>query len=750
MMTYMRLSGKRLLPTTLRLLLLLSILLSCCHTAIRAEQYSLLSPNGMLKLKVTIGEEITYSVEHNGVELVKPSNISITLRNKLTLGHHAVVESVEDEVVKGTIPLVFGKTKSLEEHYVEKRILFTERYQLILRAYDEGVAYRFRTIMGGDVVVSNEEVEVNFAGQPTVWFPTADEKMWSWERAYDYYDSIQEVPAGDFAITPTMFSYPESGVRVVVAESDLSDYPGLYLQPDGENRVVGKWANYPSKVTEPTNVYAYHRVEERYSYIAQTKGNRYYPWRLFIVTTDDRDLLTNELIFKLARPQVLQNTDWIKPGKSVWEWWHDGILEGVNPSGTLSFNSYKHYIDYAARHKIEYLTMDAGWQSSFVKEVCQYAESKGVKVILWDFINLPVANPNRLTELKNYGAAGVKVDLIERDDQIAMNWIEKLARDCADRELLLVLHGCPKPTGLHRAYPNIITYEAVRGNECAKWDKTPNADYHLQFPFIRMLAGPLDYTPGSMRNCHIDEFEPIPTGIPNSIGTRAHELAMYILFDQPMAYLCDSPIEYNKHPELSPFFEAVPTVWDETLPLLAEVGKYAVVARQKDNRWFVGGMTNSESRSLTVDFSFLPSNRIFTAKLYRDNDNTDGDAKAMTVEEMTVSCYSKITFDLAREGGFVMLFDEGSYSSIDAIAPEVHESPFSLFVDSARSQLTVATPNDPILAVSLFDSTGKCQLKRETNGIADRLLLNIANMSEGVYLARVATHKSIYTEKFMK
>lgn len=721
-----------------------SLLLLFSAQLVQATEYIVQSPNKALTIKINVTQDITYSVECNGAELIKPSQISIALNGGITIGKNGTVSNTTSKTVKADIPLVYGKNKTMEENYNETVIDFNQNYSLIVRAYDEGVAYRFHTRLGGDVIVNSEQAEFNFTGTPSVWYPEADQKMESWERAYTRYNNIAEIPSGSFCITPAMFSYP-SGVRVVVAESDLSDYPGMYIQPSGANAMKGKWAEYPKTVSDPNDVYKYHRVTERYDYLAKTMGTRSYPWRVVIVSEQDKDLLNNELIFKLAKPQELINTSWIKPGKSVWEWWHDGILEGVNPTGTLSYESYKYYIDYAAANKIEYLTMDAGWQDSFVVDVCKYAKSKNVKVILWDFINLPVSNPNRLTQLKNYGASGVKIDLIERDDQIAMNWIEKLAKDCADREMLLVLHGCPKPTGLQRAYPNIINFEAVRGAECDKWDTTPNADYHLQFPFIRMLAGPLDYTPGSMRNKHLSQFTPIGTGVPMSIGTRSHELAMYVMFDQPMGYLCDSPIEYAKYKDISEFFSHVPTVWDKTLPLDAKVGEYALIAKQKGEDWFVGGMTNSAGRELEVNFDFLKNGQYYDVQVYRDNATTDTDATAYTYEKIKVNSESKVKFKLSPEGGFALRLTETSTSSIEN---ETINNGFLSY--NNNSQLYIQAP-DLLHKIWIYDINGKVSYQKTiTESNTKEYTVNIGDLNKGIYLLRVETPNNQYTDKFIK
>lgn len=670
--------------------------------SVQAQPYQVVSPDGKLSLTVSIGTTIQYTVHHQETQLITPSVISLTVNGGQVLGANPVVTQTQTQSVSGTITHKYGKNKLLDETFNELKLTFEGNYALILRAYNEGVAYRFVTSLTGEMFVDFETATFNLAGAPGVFFPEADAAMQSWERAYYRYNSINLIAVNRFAVTPTMFSYPTEGLRVVIAESDLFDYPGMYVQRTTQG-MVGKWAAYPKTVSEPENIYAYHRVLTREDYIAKTQGTREFPWRVVIVSSEDKDLLTNQLIYKLAKPSVVTDESFIIPGKSVWEWWHDAILETTTiPSGfsNLSFNLYKYYVDFAAEHKIEYITLDAGWSTDYAAQLCQYAATKNVKVFLWDFINLPVMNPNRLAQLKALGAVGVKIDLIERDDQIANNWVEQIAQQCADLGLMVIFHGVGKPAGLERTYPNIVNFEAVRGAECLKWDQTANPDYHLEFPFIRMLAGPLDYTPGSMRNVHVSQFSPTPTGIPMSMGTRAHELAMYVLYDQPLGYLCDSPTEYRKFPDVMGFLSKVPTAWDETIPLAAEVGEYAIVAKRSGEEWYVAAMTNSKARQVEIDFSFLPEGEYF-AEVLRDNEFSDVNAKIMTREVIVISSGSAKTINLTKSGGTILRIN----NLVTSVQEEKKES-FSVATNPERTQLTVIS-EDALDTIYIVDSMGR-------------------------------------------
>ncbi|HEX2394395.1 MAG TPA: glycoside hydrolase family 97 catalytic domain-containing protein, partial [Bacteroidales bacterium] len=541
--------------------------------------------------------------------------------------------------------------------------------------------------------------------------------------------------------------YPEENICLVVAESDLNDYPGMFVSKAGNDRLRGKWAEYPKTVK--AGDYEYKRVLERYDYIARTSGNRDFPWRVFIVSTQDKDLLNNELIYKLSKPQVEGDFSWVKPGKSVWEWWHDAILSGVSfPSGAdhLGLTLYKYYIDFAAAHGIEYITLDAGWSTLYVRPLCEYAASKNVKVILWYYFNLVVVNPRILDTFKSYGAAGIKVDLIERDDQLAIQWFELIASECAKRNLIVSFHGCAKPTGLQRAYPNIVNFEAVRGAECSKWDYSANPNYHLQFPFMRMLAGTLDYTPGSLRNVHYEQFTPIPVGVPKTIGTRAHEMAMYVVYDQTLAYLCDAPTEYEKYPELTDFIAGIPTTWDQTLPLAGEVGEYAVMARKKGESWYVGAMTNLTERDLVIDCAFLSPGIEYKAVILRDTRSSTVSAMSYMIEEKTINNESMLNCALSRGGGVVVHIEP--ISATGTVEINIDNEKVRSWYDSI-AQLVMIESRYDLKVVRLIDINGRNYLIKSDLG-SNTCQIPIQDYPDGIYLLSVWSGNIKSELKFLK
>lgn len=642
---------------------LCSILCSSCSPAVREVEIT--SPNGQLTMKVNLQDSLTYSISYKGKTFVQPSAIRMYLAGQ-TLGVLPTIKEIRKSTVNETITPLYGKFSTLSDHYNEIAIDFEQNYSLLLRAYDEGLAYRFVTGFRDETIVMDERMELRLAGDPAAQYPQTD-NWTSWELAYAEYDHTASIAEGEKAIIPVLFSYPDQ-TKLVVAEADVLSYPGMYLVKDTAG-FRSAYAQYPDSTA--LGSWGFVSVVQRTrAYIAKTEGKRNYPWRIFILTDDDRTLLTNEIIYKLSEPQRIEDTSWIRPGKAVWEWWHDAMLPGADiPSGMKNRNTalYKFYIDFAAENHMEYLMIDAGWSHIFdlaqvnpkvdVQEIIRYGNSKNVGVFLW-CVAMALTDETAdkyMRMIHDWGAVGLKVDFFDRDDQLAMDWYEMIAEKAAKHQLMINYHGCSKPTGMQRAYPNIVNYEAVRGAECSKWDYTANPKHHLVFPFTRMLGGALDYTPGSMRNATREAFKPIDPGLPSTQGTRCHELAMYVIYDQYFAMLCDSPMEYRNYPDIMKFLSEVPVTFDDTKVLDAKVGEYALTAKRKGDNWYVGGMTNWNARTIEVDFAFLPVGTDYRATIMKDAPQADTEPMRYLCENMPVTHTTKLRFDMAKGGGFVIL-----------------------------------------------------------------------------------------------
>lgn len=645
----------------------LSVIACCsgvfCTYANNAKHLSLSSPDKKIKAEIIIDDSLVYTVRFNNTIVLDPSGISMQL-DKTTLGKNCVVRSIHTKNINQSIGFINGKFDKLKDNYNELSIGFDKRYSVIFRAYNEGVAYRFVTNFPDSIKVMNEQADFNIA-DPASAIVAETDNYTAWELSYTY-PSFNNIPEDKHAITPALFTN-QNGTRIVIAESDVLDYPGMYVQRSG-NTMHGLWAGYPSETVMGSWGNFVSVVKARAPYIACTKGSRNFPWRIVMVTNDDKSLLANELVYKLATPLQLKNISWIKPGKAAWEWWHDALLPGVNiPSGmdNRTTQLYNYYVDFAAKNHLEYMMIDAGWSNVYdiqkpnpkidIHEVINRGKAQHVGVFLWCVASSLLNNLDaNLDYIRSLGAAGLKVDFFDRDDQLAIASMEQIAKAAAGRHLLIDFHGCTKPSGLERAYPNILNYEAVRGQECDKWDTTANPEHHLTFIFTRMLGGPLDYTPGGMRNKTKADFKPIGEGLPSVMGTRSHELAMYVVFDQSLAMLCDAPAEYEKYPDVLKFLSAVPTTFDDTKVLAARVGEYALTAKRKGDDWFVGGMTTWTPRNLNIDFSFLPKGRSFTAEIYSDTNADDKDATKYDYKTVTVTSKTRIPLYFASGGGVAM------------------------------------------------------------------------------------------------
>ena len=623
---------------------------------------TLASNDKKTEVRVDIGDSIKYSVWYEGHEVVKASPISMTVNGDV-LGHHATVRKISGDSVRSFITPLYGKFDRLTDEYNEVRVDFEGQFSLLFRVYDEGVAYRWVTAFSSAVTVNAEEANVVLNKSYSALLSVTP-KLTSWELPYTAYNRIADVADTDNIIVPALFM--DKSLKVVVAESDVRDYPGMFLKKSADG-FHGFWAAYPKKETPYGGDWGMStKVNEREDYIARTTGSRAFPWRVIILSDDDKKLLTNQLIYKLATPSLISDVSWIKPGKCDWEWWHDAIVNDAGfPTGMENRNTrlYEHYIDFAAAHRLEYTLIDAGWsdfqhldipQRVDIEELVEYGQKKNVGILVWCNATSLMGNLDHYMEtFGKWGLRGIKVDFFDRDDQVIIRQQEQIAAAAAKWHLLVDLHGSPKPTGLQRTYPNVINFEAVRGEECSKWDTTSNPEYHLQIPFIRMLCGDLDYTPGSMRNRSKAAFVPIPKGLPTTMGTRCHELALFIVFDQYLAVLSDSPEEYRKYADIMAFLSAVPVSFDDTRVLDGKLSEYAVLAKRKGDNWYVGAMTNWTGRDVTVDLSFL-GNGPYKADILKDGTDADNNAESYKSETKTVDKYTKMQLHLASGGGAVL------------------------------------------------------------------------------------------------
>jgi len=644
---------------------LLVVLLFVISISFGAEsfgrEYEVVSPDKNLLLKIDIEQKILYSVGYKSKQLIKPSPISLTLSGNRILGANPqVLEVKRRSVDEQIIPPVRIKSKIIADKFNEISIKFKGGYGLVCRAYDDGAAYRFATDIDGKIEVVSEEATFNFTDNHSIYFPEEESFQTHSERDYKYL-KLDTISDQMMCSLPALVDL-DNGPKVLITEADLEDYPGMYLRGGANESLYGKFPAFAlaDKARNDRDV----PVTKRADFIAKTSGRRSFPWRVLIVADKDGDLIESEMVYKLAKPLQLDDTSWIKPGKVAWDWWNYNNLYGVDFRAGVNTETYKYYIDFAAKYGLEYIILDEGWyvlgdltkivEGMDMEQLFRYAKSKNVGIIpwvIWKTLDdqLEVA----MDQFEKWGAKGLKVDFMQRDDQWMVNYYHKIAKETARRHMLVDFHGSYKPTGLRRTYPNVITREGVRGLENCKWGDAANPEYNLTIPFIRMVAGPMDFTPGAMVNAQKRNFQPI-FNRPMSLGTRCHQLAMYVVYESPLQMLADSPSNYLKERECMKFLAKVPTVWDETKVLDAKVADYVLVARRNGDEWYVGAMTDWTARELTVDFSFLSPGR-HRIIIYQDGINADrfgNDYKKVTAKVKTAD---KMKIKLAPGGGWAAI-----------------------------------------------------------------------------------------------
>jgi len=627
-------------------------------TAAAQSSYSLVSPNKQIEMKIRAGDRIQYDVLFKGTPLLQKSTFSIDIDHN-TLGLQPRVKDAKTRTYDGTLePAVRQKFAKVRENYNELRLEMEGNYAVVFRAYNEGTAYRFETSLPQDEVkVYNEEVSLNFAGDYSAYYPLEESLFSHNERKFPLF-KLKEIPPASFASLPAVVD-AGNGLKVAVAESDIEDYPGLWLRGTSNNGLTATFPPYPLKeVLERDRDY---RVTETADYIAVTRGTRSYPWRLLGIAEKDGDLITNQLVWLLAQPSQVQDTSWIKPGKVAWDWWNANNVYGVDFKSGVNTQTYKYYIDFAAKYGLQYIVLDEGWYKLGnvmevvpeinMEDLTAYAKQKNVGVILWVvWKSLDDQFDTALDRFQKWGIKGIKIDFMQRNDQKLINFYYKTCRETAKRHMLVDFHGGQSQITMTRTWPNMISGEGVRGMEWSKWSAESEPQHNVTLPFTRMFLGPMDYTPGAMLNATKKTFAPIHER-PMAMGTRCHQLGMYVVFESPLQMLADSPSNYLREPEAMEFLAQVPTVWDETKVLDAKLGEYVLVARRNGRDWYIGALTNWTGRDLEVDLSFLPSGS-FTMEAYQDGVNADRLASDYAKTKTQVTSSKKLKITLAPGGGW--------------------------------------------------------------------------------------------------
>ncbi|WP_349767164.1 glycoside hydrolase family 97 catalytic domain-containing protein [Phocaeicola vulgatus] len=649
-------------------ILSLLLLIGNASFAAKEKKYVLSSPDGTLKVEISAGNELAYQVMHGNDTILSHSNIGLVLENGTIVGKTPRITGERRRKIKDNIESPFYRFKEFVATGNELDLKLKGGFGIIFRAYNEGVAYRFYTTQSSDIIIKEEQAEFNFKEDYTAYLPytTNDKKpmAMAYQNVYDITPLSKAQPK--LAFLPVTVDC--GSVKLTLLESDLEAYPGMFVQSQqGKYGLKGVFAPYPAK----TDFYPWRKQEyvtETTDFISRSRGSRSYPWRVLAITEKDTDMPVNNLVYALASPNRIGDTSWIKTGKVAWDWWNDWNLKGVPFKAGINMDTYKYYIDFASRNGLEFIVLDEGWYDPKsgdmltvipeldLTELIAYGKSKGVEIVLWTVFN--VLDSQLEAACKKYadmGIKGFKVDFLDRDDQTAVEMVYRIAEMTARYKLTLDLHGIYKPTGINRTYPHIINFESVFGMEEVKWTDIKNNMplYDVTFPYIRMMAGPVDYTLGAMRNATKADWRAMYY-TPASMGTRCHQLAAYIVHDSPFTMLCDAPTNYLNEQECVDFIASLPVEVDSTFIASGELGKYIVTVRKKDVNWYIGGMTNWDERDVQLDFSFLPEGMSYTAVLFKDGVNANKQAEDYRKETIRIDKDSRLTLHLASGGGFAM------------------------------------------------------------------------------------------------
>jgi len=660
--------------------LLLTLLSFFCILSVPAQKNEYLnSPDGHIRIKIDIGNTITWSVLQDNQLLLAPSPLSLTLGNGVNWGNEVKIQKISRTTKDDIITALFYKKSEITDHYNELAFRFKGDWGLTFRVYNDGVAYRFQYFSNKPIMIQNEEVAFNFSNdypaivpyvRPTKKKTKSFENQFfhSFENTYTQ-GRLSELDPERLLFLPLVVEI-NSQQKILITEADLENYPGMYLNTSSQTpSLKGVFAPYPKTTEQGGHNRLQRLVTSREPYIAKIAGKRDFPWRVMVISKDDRQLADNDMVYRLASPSRIDDISWIKPGKVAWEWWNDWNIDGVDFISGINNPTYKYYIDFASRNGIEYVILDEGWAVNLqadmmqvipeinIKELADYASDRNVGIILWagyEAFNKDMENVCRY--YADLGIKGFKVDFLDRDDQEMTAFVYKAAATTARYNMVLDLHGMYKPTGLQRTYPNVLNFEGVHGLENVKWspESVDQVTYDVMIPFIRMVAGPMDYTQGAMRNAAKGNFAPINSE-PMSQGTRCRQLATYIVFESPLNMLCDNPSNYMREKECLDFITQIPVTWDQTRVLEGQLGEKIVIARRKGKNWYIGGLTNWSARDFTLDLSFLPSHLSYEVILFQDGPNAHRKGCDYQKQRLLLTNNQKINIHAAPGGGFALI-----------------------------------------------------------------------------------------------
>lgn len=650
--------------------LLIILLFFCTLSGYSAtkDTLSIQSPNAGISLSVWMNRQLNYKILFNGkaitgnsvIDLVPVNGKALSTQNKIT---SSKIDLVNSQLI---VP-VSERRKRMPDCYNQLTIFFKQPYKVTFKIYNEGVAYRISTLFEDSIYIKNEVARFSFLNSPSVYFPLIHKKSnadifhTSFEELYPLL-AMNQIPDSAIAFSPVLV-VPAQNPKIAITESDLRDYPGMFLRGTGTDALDGAFARYPLEEKSTNELYSQKIVTKRADYIAFTCGKRDFPWRVLMIAAEDKDLPVNDMVYKLSEPTKLTDVSWVQPGKCTDEWIINTNLFNVPFKSGINTATYKYYIDFAKKIGFDRIMMDAGWSNNndlfkIVPEIdmdtlAAYAKKQNIKLSMWTLAEtLDRQLEPALSQFNKWGVDFIMTDFIDRDDQKTVNFYERVAKACASHHIMIMYHGAYAPKGFNRTYPNAVSREGVLGSEYNVWSEKVTPQHNLVLPFTRMLAGSFDYEPGFLNNSTKAGFRNIE-GMPMSFGTRCHQLAMFVVYDSPIQIFSGNPSQGSNEPDFMNLLGSIPTGWDETIIPFAKVGEYIITARQKNDEWFVAGLTDWSKRDFQLKLDFMSQGN-YEATLCRDGMNAEKYAADYAITTFDVTNQTVVPVHLAPGGGFLL------------------------------------------------------------------------------------------------
>ncbi len=632
----------------------------CTSDQTAAENHTILSPDAKIELSVNTTDSLKFQVKYMDKLVLSAAKISLELVDN-NLGIDSQVKNFSIKKVDRLLkPVIKEKFSQIEEKFYAIQIDFEEGFSVEFRAYNEGVAYRFITNLNDSITIKKENLHLSFSENDSIYFQRSAGFSSAYETPYNHL-LLKEVGSDGLICLPALVE-TNTGIKVLFAESDLNDYPGMWLKGTGSAAMTSIFAGYPLEKSYEGTPYAHGHIVKHADFIANTKGSRTFPWRVFAIANEDKDLITNQLVYILAAPNRLKDVSWILPGIVTFDWWARRNIYGVDFKAGINTATAKYFIDFAAEFGIEYFLFDDGWTDNEnilnvnpelnMEEIAAYAAKKNVNLMVWLlWATLDKQMDEVFAMLDKWGISGIKVDFMNRDDQEMVNFYHKIAGRAAEQNMVVNFHGAYKPAGLRRKYPNVLTREALIEFEYNGWTDYANPEHHCLLPFIRMVCGPMDYIPATMNNAQQNDFRK-NGDYPMGLGTRAHAMALFVVLESPMQMLPDSPSDYYKERECINFLAKIPVEWDQTVVLDAQIGNYIVIARRSGDDWYVAAITDWDAREFDLKFDFLEKGN-YKLEYIRDGTNADLRAIDYKREVQMIKNDTTIHIDLASGGGWL-------------------------------------------------------------------------------------------------